>query len=394
MKSKIFTLCFFASYFFSGTAFAQSNGTKCGTINGPVYQTAASVSGIMTAISPNTNVTLYQDNVAIGNTTISDSVWTIPVNTGISSQLKPGANLTVGTTSPSQSEDAHCGYTQQVKCQTPAQPVFSPQNAVIGIGESVTYTIASQPGVYYIITDETGNSNLSPASFGNGSSTTVTTNTFNQPGTYPVKLMAYSGGSCFSTTDASIVVTGLLPLNLVSFTAGRQHNGVLITWSTGYEQGIQNYEIERSSNTSDFKTIATVKAAGNSQVAQHYTYTDESAAGAVWYYRLKIKDNNTAAFKYSRVVIVRSSSETVITAVAPNPFMQSVSFTYESPKQATLNVRISDMTGRAIKSARYTARTGTNLLVMDGLQDIPAGVYNFELYADGIRTGSQVLVKN
>ena len=393
MKSKIFTLCFFAAIIISKTSFAQGNGIRCGTINGPVYQTTSMVSGLITSISPSTKVTLYEDGIAIGNTTISDSVWTIPVNINIASQLRPGSNLTISTTLPAQSE-VFCTYTQQVICETPAQPVFSPQNTVIGIGESVTYTIESQPGVYYIITDETGNNNLSPATFGNGSTITVTTNTFNQPGTYNVKLKAYSGSSCFSTSDASIVATGLLPLNLVSFTAGRQSNGVLLSWTTAYEQGVQSYEIERGSNTANFKTIATIKAVGNSQRAQHYTYSDERAGAAVWYYRLKIKENNTAAFKYSSVVIVRSSAETVITAVAPNPFMKSVSFTYESPKQSIINVKVSDMTGRAIKSSRFTAHTGTNLLVLDGLQDMPAGVYNFEIIADGVRTASQMLVKN
>lgn len=391
MKSKIFTLCFFAAVLISGKTLAQGNGIRCGTINGPVYQTATSVSGLITAISPSTKVTLYANGVAIGNTIIPDSVWTINVNSSAASQLTPGANLTIGTTIPSKSE-VFCGYTQQVICQTPAQPVFSPQNAVIGIGDSVNYTIESQPGIYYIITDESGNNNLGPASFGNGSPITVTTNTFSQPGTYAVKMKAYAGSGCFSVTDASIIVTGLLPLNLISFTAGKQNNGVLLTWSTAYEQGVQAYEIERSINSADFKTIATVKAVGNTQLAQHYTYTDENAAGAVWYYRLKIKDN-TAGFKYSRVVIVRSSATVIITSIAPNPFMQSVSFTYESPKQATLNIKISDMTGRAIKTARFTARTGSNLLVMDGLQDMPAGTYNFEIIADGIRAGSQILVK-
>lgn len=393
MKQKIFTLCFFATVLLSGKTIAQDNGIRCGTINGPVYQTATAISGMITAISPSTKVTLYINGVAIGNTTISDSVWTIPVNTSIANQLTAGATLTFSSARPFKAE-VLCSFSRQVMCEAPAHPSFSPQNAVVGIGETVTYTIATQPGVYYVITDETGNNNLGPASFGNGSATTVTTDPFTQAGTYNVKLKAYSGGNCFSTTDASIVVTGLLPLNLVFFSAGKQANGVLLTWSTAYEQAVQSFEIERSNNTSDFKTIATVKAVGNSQVAQHYSYNDEGAAGAIWYYRLKIKDNNSAAFKYSRVVIVRSASATIITAVAPNPFMQSVSFTYESPKQATINVSISDMTGRAIKSVRFNARTGTNLLVMDGLQDMPSGVYNFEILADGVRTASQMLVKN
>jgi hypothetical protein len=78
-----------------------------------------------------------------------------------------------------------------------------------------------------------------------------------------------------------------LPVSLLNFEGNRlDEQTVKLTWETISEVNNQGFEIEKSSNATDYEKIGSVEGKGNSQVRQSYAFLDNEAMLSA-YYRLK-----------------------------------------------------------------------------------------------------------
>jgi hypothetical protein len=83
----------------------------------------------------------------------------------------------------------------------------------------------------------------------------------------------------------------ILPLDLTSFTGERTGASAnLLEWETAQEQNSFGFYVERSADAVSFNETAFVAAAGNSNRASNYTFTDNHAGPHPWYYRLRMVD--------------------------------------------------------------------------------------------------------
>ncbi|MCK7558096.1 T9SS type A sorting domain-containing protein [Chitinophaga sedimenti] len=83
--------------------------------------------------------------------------------------------------------------------------------------------------------------------------------------------------------------------NLKNFTLKAQSAARLLEWSTSSENGAASFEIERSTDSVAWKSIKTITATGNSDVAVNYSFIDEYNTGTIWvYYRLVMIDKDGA----------------------------------------------------------------------------------------------------
>jgi hypothetical protein len=89
------------------------------------------------------------------------------------------------------------------------------------------------------------------------------------------------------------------------FTAKSEQDAILLEWKTGVEDNLSRFDIERSaSEPNNFIHIGTVSAIGNNS---YYYFRDEvalsSAPAPIYYYRLKLVDNN-GGYVYSNTITV------------------------------------------------------------------------------------------
>ncbi len=152
------------------------------------------------------------------------------------------------------------------------------------------------------------------------SSTGTLTGTFSsitQPGGYTV---IYNSNSVVVTRSA------ILPVKLVVFTAISQAAGIELKWQTAAEQNTKQYIVERSADGVAFVEIGTVSAAGNSNTARSYSFTDRQPFQNVGYYRLKSLDND-GVFEYSKIVEVSNKAAVTALSVYPNPVTDKLMIT-------------------------------------------------------------------
>ncbi|OAQ41814.1 hypothetical protein A5893_01470 [Pedobacter psychrophilus] len=127
---------------------------------------------------------------------------------------------------------------------------------------------------------------------------------------------------------------GTLPVKLVKFLASADAKTARLYWETASELNNDKFEIERSSNGTDFIKIGELKGNGTSQKLNTYSFKDFSPINGVNYYRLKQVDFN-GAIEYSDIKFVSFDIKETTFSVYPNPVSDFINFS-ESVKSVEM----------------------------------------------------------
>jgi predicted phage tail protein len=92
------------------------------------------------------------------------------------------------------------------------------------------------------------------------------------------------------------------PVELVRFTGISRNNAIDLTWETRNEINVQQYEIQISTNGTDFNQAGIVTANNSST----YRFTHMITTNTNLYYRLRILDID-GKFEYSKIIQVNSN---------------------------------------------------------------------------------------
>ncbi len=109
---------------------------------------------------------------------------------------------------------------------------------------------------------------------------------------------------CSATSTVTVACNNALPVKLAFFQANQDENSVLLSWKTIQEIESDKFQILRSTDARNFETIGTIKAAGNTNDARNYNFTDNEPQDGISYYRLKTIDTD-GSFEVSKIVSVR-----------------------------------------------------------------------------------------
>ncbi len=161
----------------------------------------------------------------------------------------------------------------------------------------------------------------------------------------------------------------ILPVKITAFYASKQERGVGIHWTTTSEINAAHFEIERSTNGSQFVPVGIVTATGESASQQRYDYQDLTPFPGTNFYRLRTVDNDNT-FSYTQIVSVFFENNDT-PAVFPNPANRTLTLTIGVPIRS-VNIYSSD--GRqAITRSDLKAERPTSLDI--DITSLPPGLY-------------------
>jgi hypothetical protein len=168
-----------------------------------------------------------------------------------------------------------------------------------------------------------------------------------------------------------------IPIELVDFSGKRFNNVSQLKWETATEINTSNFEIERSDDGQNFKTIGTVKAKGNSVTPQYYTFSDDRKIGAVVYYRLKDNDLDGKS-SYSKIISLNEDVASK-TLIYPNPFGKklTVQLNTDTKSAEDFDVTLMDMSGRLLFQQKIQNS------VEWSTEHLPSGVYILKVAGRG-----------
>jgi len=331
-----------------------------GTTNGHVFKCASLVitngtSNIWTDITPPGNNGAYVRRISID-----------PANQQNIYVCYSGYNNSVVTPSKHVWFSSNQGTSWTDKSgDLPDVPVHS---LLVDNSNSSTLYIGTETGVYQSLN---GGTNWTAATSG-------------MPAFAPVDELVYQQGSnyifAFTHGRSAFMTSTPTPVELTDFTGSVADGKVNLKWNTKTEILTQSFVVERSiiSGTANgskiYSKIGEVKAAGNSNISRNYSFTDNYIISGVYYYRLKILDNN-GEYKYGPEIQVTVTNPVSfeISQNYPNPFNPSTSVKYSIPSDANVSLIVYNIKGEVVKK------------LVDSFQK--AGYYNISVDGSGLASG-------
>lgn len=190
--------------------------------------------------------------------------------------------------------------------------------------------------------------------------------------------------------------TSTIPVELISFSAAVDDNVVVLNWSTATELNNLGFEIERSSDRIDWRTIGFNEGAGTSSELRRYTYTDHLSDIELskLYYRLKQIDFN-GNFEYSNVVEVEVlPSVFSLSQNYPNPFNPVTNIHYTISGRQFVTLKVYDVLGNEVVSLVNGEQSAGKYEVKFNASEVGSGVYFYTLRAgEFVQTNKMILMK-
>jgi hypothetical protein len=198
-----------------------------------------------------------------------------------------------------------------------------------------------------------------------------------------------------STVNAVLSVT---PFTLKSFKVNTVNdNAVNINWQTAQEIKSAFFDLETSANSTDWIKLSTIKAKGNSDVAQSYSFTDKKPIvyNSDIYYRLKMVDLD-GSYKYSAIQVAKlKNTGIVIDNLSAQPLQayNNGHFKVHSSSNKAINISVTDMNGRILYNQTAMLRNGSNTIEIPGEKMAQTrGIVLIKFAADGfVKTFKQII---
>jgi hypothetical protein len=248
---------------------------------------------------------------------------------------------------------------------------FNPANAT---GYSATGNFANAPGAgvfrFFRITNTAApcSGTYTPANYqytsGWASNTDGNGVNFRPPNS--ASAPSYENAGCTGGT--------VLPVSLISFTAGYKNNIANLKWETSAEENASHFEIEKSFNGKDFISTGRVYATGNSNTNRRYQFDEQVSTNNTIYYRLKMVDKN-GLYTYSTVMKLHIGHAGFgINSLYPIPAKNELTVNWNAHSANEIQMIISDLTGRRLQTQILKPVTGNNQTKLN-IQQLPAGTY-------------------
>ena len=194
-----------------------------------------------------------------------------------------------------------------------------------------------------------------------------------------VIIVVKSASDCYNKNVPVASYWSVLPVELISFQGNiNKSNRVSLEWKVAKNETIDQFEIQRSYDGNEFKTIGVVFASEKKDREDYMFYeTINNFSKAM--YRLKMIDKNNKV-TYSKILVFQSKDATTSNIkIVGNPVTDKLTFNYSSFTAKTIDIKIYDIAGRVIISNKINSHEGTNTISFPLDSNFKPSMYVLEL---------------
>jgi len=172
--------------------------------------------------------------------------------------------------------------------------------------------------------------------------------------------------------DYSVSFGAVLPVDLSSFTGKEAAGQVVLDWQTSMEFNNEGFEVQRSTDNSEFSIIGWVEGDGNSTGVNSYSYEDINIKKNItYYYRLnQIDTDGSSKFSQITSATVSSSSDDKL-VVYPNPASTEATVRLPSSENG-FTINLFNINGQLMKTWKSNKEENEKEM---NLTDVPKGTY-------------------
>jgi len=194
-----------------------------------------------------------------------------------------------------------------------------------------------------------------------------------------VIIVVKSASDCYNKNVPVASYWSVLPVELISFQGNiNKSNRVSLEWNVAKNETIDQFEIQRSYDGNEFKTIGVVFASEKKDREDYMFYeTINNFSKAM--YRLKMIDKNNKV-SYSKILVFQSKDATTSNIkIVGNPVTDKLTFNYSSFTAKAIDIKIYDIAGRVIISNKINSHEGTNTISFPLDSNFKPSMYVLEL---------------
>jgi hypothetical protein len=197
--------------------------------------------------------------------------------------------------------------------------------------------------------------------------------------------------------DIGILVYGIIPVELTSFSAIAKDDNVLLSWVTSTETNNLGFDVERRSTKSNqnWQKLGFINGTGTTTEKSSYSFVDKNPAEGKSYYRLRQNDFDGSSKIFNSVEVdFKSVKEYSLSQNYPNPFNPSTEINYSLAKSGNITLKIYNLLGSEVTTlVNGFMEAGKHSVKFDA-NDITSGIYFYTIKADNFTsTRKMILMK-
>ena len=189
------------------------------------------------------------------------------------------------------------------------------------------------------------------------------------------------------SATGQLVVTQVIPVQLVDFNAEKVGKISHLTWSTSSEINSKEFQVQKSTDGVNWSLMSTVAAKGNSSVTNNYATDDVAPVVGKNYYRLNMVDLDGSAMLSSVRWVTFGAEDMTALKMYPNPVHNYLGI---KGTEAAKQVVVYDVTGKVVLRENVTGSTKDVYM-----GKLSSGVYQVQLIGtNGTRLALEKVVKD
>jgi hypothetical protein len=151
--------------------------------------------------------------------------------------------------------------------------------------------------------------------------------------------------------------------------------GTLLEWATNYENDMQSYVLEKSSDGLHFEDLGTVQAAGFSAVDKNYHFMDLGATAKRSFYRLReLTTDGTASFSATSMIDKKLTNQYSVVSMSRPEVTKEFKISIDCITEGKLEWAILNNKNAEVETGSLNVINGLNDLRLD-FQNLPVGIY-------------------
>jgi hypothetical protein len=186
--------------------------------------------------------------------------------------------------------------------------------------------------------------------------------------------------------------TVALPVKFTSVTASGKNEDIEVKWSIADESDIVKYEVERSTDGTNFQKVGEVASTGNN-IIQSYDWLDTNPITGNNYYRIRAIET-PGTYILSKMVMVKLYENKQVYKVFPNPVQNGeVNISIASAMRDTYDVAIYDASGKLVvkKSINHPGGSVAHRIAFGRM--LTSGIYDLRIINDGTSHSIKLFVE-
>ena len=196
------------------------------------------------------------------------------------------------------------------------------------------------------------------------------------------------------TNTGMSAADGVSPLT--DFTVVISQNKPHLYWETGSSADYSFFEVQRSEDGVQFKTVALFFAKEDARPHELYNYKDASVVpnGKSVYYRLKVV-NAKKEFSFTEPRKVQNEIKSAAIRVGPNPFSDDLTIDFVAAQDGVCIVKLFNSSGSLLgQGSQEVEAEGDVSMDLPFAANLSKGIYNMEIVMNGVILHQQKVVKN